>query len=80
MNLDIRPATAHDSKVILRFITELARYEKAEHEVKASVADIERDLLNEASPAKALICMADDEPVGFASMHVPRGSLCFLPA
>ncbi len=47
MSLHIRPATASDSKLILRFITELARYENAEHEVKASVADIERDLSNE---------------------------------
>lgn len=66
MSLHIRPATVSDSTLILRFITELARYENAEHEVTADVADIERDLSNEASPAKALICMQGEEPVGFA--------------
>jgi len=66
MTLLIRPATAGDAAQILSFITELAVYEKAEHEVVASVADIERDLLDPTSPAKALMCLQDDIPVGFA--------------
>ncbi|WP_110949138.1 GNAT family N-acetyltransferase [Pseudomonas bohemica] len=66
MTLQIRDATRADAAVILGFITELAIYEKAEHEVKASVADIERSLFDEASPAKALICLLDDQPIGFA--------------
>jgi GNAT superfamily N-acetyltransferase len=65
-NLLIRPATANDATVILDFIKELARYEEAEHQVTASLADIERDLANEAAPSKALMCMRGDEPVGFA--------------
>jgi GNAT superfamily N-acetyltransferase len=64
--LNIREATRADAKVILGFITELAIYEKAEDEVLASVADIERSLFDEPSPAKALICLLDDEPIGFA--------------
>lgn len=66
MNLTIREATRDDAQVILGFITELAIYEKAEHEVLASVADIERSLFDEPSPAKGLICLLDDEPIGFA--------------
>ena len=66
MTLHIRDATRTDAKVILGFITELAIYEKAEHEVLASVADIERSLFDEGSPARALICLLDDQPIGFA--------------
>ncbi len=66
MSLHIRDATRDDAAVILGFITELAIYEKAEHEVKASVADIECSLFDEASPAKALICLLDGQPIGFA--------------
>lgn len=66
MSIHIREATRADADVILGFITELAIYEKAEHEVLASVADIERSLFDEPSPARALICLSDDQPIGFA--------------
>jgi GNAT superfamily N-acetyltransferase len=66
LSLTIREATRADAKVILGFITELAIYEKAEHEVLASVTDIERSLFDEASPARALICLLGDQPIGFA--------------
>lgn len=66
MNLYIRDARRDDAEVILGFITELAIYEKAEHEVLATVADIERSLFDPASPARALICLLDDQPIGFA--------------
>ncbi|MET1079885.1 MAG: GNAT family N-acetyltransferase [Pseudomonas sp.] len=66
MSLHIRQATPADAALILSFITELAIYEKAEHEVKASVADIEQSLFGEQSVARALICSLDDQPVGFA--------------
>jgi hypothetical protein len=39
MRLHIRDARRDDAEVILGFITELAIYEKAEHEVLATVAD-----------------------------------------
>ncbi|WP_407310972.1 GNAT family N-acetyltransferase [Pseudomonas sp. nanlin1] len=66
MSLSIRAANAADAETILAFITELAVYEKAEHEVLANIADIERTLLDPNSPAKALICLNNDQPVGFA--------------
>ncbi len=66
MNLHIREACREDAEVILGFITELAIYEKAEHEVLATVADIERSLFDPASPARALICLLDERPIGFA--------------
>jgi GNAT superfamily N-acetyltransferase len=66
VDLHIRDARRDDAEVILGFITELAIYEKAEHEVLATVADIERSLFDPASPARALICLLDDQPIGFA--------------
>lgn len=66
MTLHIRPATPADATTILHLITELARYEKAEHEVKATVADIERDLADPQSAANALICTLNGEPIGYA--------------
>jgi GNAT superfamily N-acetyltransferase len=67
VTLQIRNASRADAAVILGFITELAIYEKAEHEVLAGVADVERSLFDDPdSPARALICLLDDEPIGFA--------------
>jgi GNAT superfamily N-acetyltransferase len=66
VTIQIREATRADAEVILGFITELAIYENAKHEVLASVADIERSLFDEPSPAQALICLLDDQPIGFA--------------
>ncbi len=66
MSLYIRAATPADAAQILAFITELAIYEKAEHEVVASVADIEQSLFAADSPARALICSRDDQPIGYA--------------
>jgi ribosomal protein S18 acetylase RimI-like enzyme len=65
LTIHIRPATASDATLILRFITELAIYEKAEHEVVAGVKDIEKSLFSEGAPAKALICEMNGESVGF---------------
>lgn len=65
-NLKIREATSEDSRLILDFITELAIYEKAEHEVVANEEDIRKSLFGEGASAKALICLLDDEPIGYA--------------
>ena len=47
----IRTAQADDTPLILRFIRELAIYEKAEHEVEASEGDIRSSLFGPGSPA-----------------------------
>jgi GNAT superfamily N-acetyltransferase len=65
-DLKIRKAIKDDASLILKFITELAIYEKAEHEVKTSEADIEKSIFNENSTVEALICEFNNEPVGFA--------------
>lgn len=64
-----------DAAQILTFITELAEYEKARHEVIASVVDIERSLFSEGATAHGLICSRDGLPIGFAVFFsaIPRG-------
>ena len=62
----IREAIVSDSALILRFITELARYEKAESEVAATESDIRSSLFGNTSTTSALICSLDDEPIGMA--------------
>ena len=65
-NIEMREATVEDSSLILRFVTELAIYEKAEHEVKASQSDIQESLFGPDSKTKAVICSINNEAVGFA--------------
>lgn len=64
--LEIRNASVDDSHTILRFINELAEYEKAKSDVKASINDIESSLFSKEATAKALICEYNGEPIGFA--------------
>jgi len=66
MSLTIRPAVRTDATQILAFITELAEYERARHEVIASVADIEQSLFGEGSTVHSLICERDGRAIGFA--------------
>jgi GNAT superfamily N-acetyltransferase len=64
--IKIRPASAEDSPLILRFITDLAIYEKAEEAVIATDSDIRDSLFGKDSTANALICELDGQAVGFA--------------
>ena len=65
-NIEIRKATIEDSSLILNFVTELAIYEKAEHEVKATESDIRESLFSSDSKTSAIICSINNNPVGFA--------------
>lgn len=64
--LTIRSATINDCQQILGFITELAIYEKAEHEVESTVADLEKTLFGDGATAHCVICENESGPVGFA--------------
>ena len=64
--INIRPATAEDSALILRFITDLAIYENAEDAVIATENDIRDSLFAADSTTRALICELDDQAIGFA--------------
>ena len=60
----VRTAVLTDAAQIHNFILELATYEKAAHEVKASVADIERMLFSSGCTAHALIAEKNNIAVG----------------
>ena len=64
--LQIQPAREADVAQILRFIRELARYERLEHEVIATEADLRAALFGERPFAEALLARLDGAPVGFA--------------
>ncbi|RAS24995.1 MULTISPECIES: GNAT family N-acetyltransferase [unclassified Pseudomonas] len=66
MSLTIRPAVRSDAAQILAFITELAEYERARHEVVATVTDIEHSLFDDGSTVHSLICERDGKAIGFA--------------
>jgi GNAT superfamily N-acetyltransferase len=65
-NIRVRPARVDDSALILRFIKELAVYEKAGDQVAATVDSIAASLFGEGTPARALICEVDGVTAGYA--------------
>lgn len=64
--ITIRPAMAADAPLILRFIEELADYEKAREHMIASLDDIQRSLFADKAQVKAVIAEVDQKPAGFA--------------
>lgn len=66
MSVCIRNAVPADAEHLLHFITELAIYEKAEHEVKATLDSIHSSLFSEGASAHALIVEVDGKVAGFA--------------
>lgn len=66
MTVLIHEANRDDSSTILRFVKELAAYEKAEHEVLATEQTIKDSIFSEHSTTKAIICEKDGNPIGFA--------------
>ena len=73
--LEIRPATAADAALLMRFVRELAVYEKAEHEVLATEEDLRRDIFGPDSRVEALICERDGEPIGHGAA-IPQAQYC----
>lgn len=65
-SLNIRKATVEDAALILRFVRELAIYEKAEHEVVATEASVAESIFGPDSTVHAVICEKDAKPIGFA--------------
>jgi len=62
----IRPAVEADAELILRFVRELAEFEREPHAVKATVEDFRRDGWGPNPVFEALIAELDGAPVGFA--------------
>ena len=62
----VRQAHYQDASTILRFVTELARYENAESEVVATINDITATIFSDSATTHALICEFNGNPIGFA--------------
>ena len=65
-SISIRKATPDDSALILHFITELAKYEKAEDQVISTAESIQNSLFGPDSTADAIICLESEQPIGYA--------------
>ena len=65
-DVTVRPAQRADAAFILEMIRELARFEKAEGSVHATVADLERDGWGPTPRFEALIAEQSGTSVGFA--------------
>jgi GNAT superfamily N-acetyltransferase len=62
----LRPAVAADAAVIVRFIQELAEYERLRHECLADEASVCATLFSAHPAAEVLLAEDDGTPVGFA--------------
>ena len=62
----IRPAVAHELPLVLEFIRELAVYERLEHEMSATTADLATSLFGPRPYAEVVFACLDGIPVGFA--------------
>jgi GNAT superfamily N-acetyltransferase len=62
----VRAATATDVPAVLSFIRELAVYERLEHEVLATEADVHAALFGPRRCAEVALACLDGTPVGFA--------------
>jgi GNAT superfamily N-acetyltransferase len=65
MTITIRSAAAGDAALILKFVSDLAEYEKLSHEAQATEADIVRDLFGPAPKVFCELAFLDGRPVGF---------------
>jgi len=66
MTVTIRDAARSDAPRILKFIIDLAEYEKLGDEAVATVEDIERDLFGASPKVFCQIAEWNGEPAGFA--------------
>lgn len=63
---EIRAAAVDDLPLILRFIKDLAEYERMSDEVVATEEVLKESIFGEGSNTAALLAFYNDEPVGFA--------------
>ena len=75
----IEPATERDLSLILRFIKELAAYEKMVHEVTATEDLLRSSLFGSRPAAEVAIAYADAEPAGFAVYFQTFSTFLGLP-
>ena len=82
MQCTVRKAEKKDVPDILKLIKELAEYEKAPHEVKVTVDELERDGFGPNAVYKAFIAEAEGKTVGMALYYIKystwKGRCVFL--
>ena len=66
MDFRIAPITPTEVPELLKLIRELARFEKLEHEVKATTASLRKTLFGPKPVAEVLLARCDGEAVGYA--------------
>jgi GNAT superfamily N-acetyltransferase len=66
VNLDIRPATAGQVRLIMNFIKEMAEYEKLTHELVTDEDILRENLFGKNRSAEAVIGYYKEKPVGYA--------------
>jgi N-acetylglutamate synthase-like GNAT family acetyltransferase len=66
----IRFATIEDIPLILRFIKELAEYEKLSHSVETTADKLQTTLFGEQKFAEVIIAFDKEIPVGFALLFI----------
>jgi GNAT superfamily N-acetyltransferase len=64
--LTLRFATPNDATAIFKLVSELAKYEKLEHQVSSSPVDFERTLADPMSKVEVVLAEWSGETVGFA--------------
>jgi GNAT superfamily N-acetyltransferase len=64
--ITIRPAAADEMPLVLDFIRELAVYERLEHQLVATVADLTAALTSPRPFAEVVFACLDGSPVGYA--------------
>jgi GNAT superfamily N-acetyltransferase len=62
----IRPAREDEVGLVLQFIRDLAKYERLEHEVKATEAGLHAALFGPRPYAEVVFACLNGDPVGFA--------------
>jgi GNAT superfamily N-acetyltransferase len=66
MTLTIRFASSSDATTIVRFIRELAEYERVPDAVKVTSAEIRAQIDSDDPPFECLLAEYESEPIGFA--------------
>jgi GNAT superfamily N-acetyltransferase len=66
MDFQIRPLTRREVPVLLKLVRELARFERLEHEIQATVRSLNASLFGRNRVACALLARCDGEPAGYA--------------
>ena len=65
-DITLRPASRADVPIVLQFIRDLAHYERLEHEVSASEAELAEALFGDRRYAEVLLACSGGTAVGFA--------------